>query len=75
MARSEIPRIVAPLKTRQFTIGDIVIEPDGSFSGRITDENSLFAMASVLRAGLADGLLLTVNATPAYPAENEGNTP
>jgi hypothetical protein len=62
---SEIPTIWAQLKNGKIVVGDIVVNPDGTFSGRIHNQDMHFAMMQVLSAGMADGISLIANIIPA----------
>lgn len=64
----EPPKIVAPLKINDKTIGDIVINPDGSFEGRIHDRLTHVLWASYLACGYSDSMSLYPNLTPSVEA-------
>ena len=68
MTEREIPGIISIIKNAGIPMGDIAINPDGSFNGRIYNMDALFAMVDVLRHGLADGISITANVIPAEPA-------
>lgn len=65
----EPPRIVAPLKVNNKTIGDIVINPDGSFEGRIHDRLTHVLWVAYLVYGVSTSMLICPNLTPAIEGD------
>lgn len=64
-------RIWAQMKSGAMTTGDIVIEPDGSFRGKIHSKSTLAILMEMLHSGQADGVKLVANTIPVYPRERE----
>jgi hypothetical protein len=62
---SEQPRVNALLKVDDYVIGEITINPDGSFKGTIEDGAIHATMVVLLRDGLADGVVIKPNVVPA----------
>jgi len=61
----EPPKINAPLRINGKTVGDILVNPDGSFEGRIHDRLTHVLWAAFLAEGVAEGMTLVPIVTPA----------
>jgi hypothetical protein len=67
--KEEPPKVLAPLKVKGVVVGDIVINPDGSFEGRISDRLTHVLWVAFLRDGYSDSMSLSPNIAPAIEAE------
>lgn len=61
----EPPKIRSPLKVNDAVIGEITINPDGSFEGRIKDRLTHALWVAYLVEGLGDGMALHPYMKPA----------
>lgn len=65
------PKIRSLLKLNGATIGDVTINPDGSFEGKITDRLTHVLWAAYLVEGFSDSLTLHPNIIPAIETKKD----
>lgn len=70
----EQTRIKGPLVLGGIEYGDILIDSDGAFRGKITSPEMHARIAALVTTGLCDGLQLTCNLIPAVPISKNGET-
>lgn len=68
---SDSPTIWCRVTDGARTVGDITVQSDGTFVGKITDERFLAVMQEILVRGLADQVLIGTDIQPAERLTNE----
>lgn len=61
---SEIPRMTIPIRTGETVLGEITLEPDGTFHGEFHNKDVFFGMQAVLKNGFGDSMAIYVNMIP-----------
>lgn len=68
MSKEPLPQFRSYLKLAGKHYGDITIEPDGTFHGKI-DREIQALLIELAKVGMSDGLILTFSPVPAVPEE------